>query len=353
MSQAALALDVSVPDARRTADRVFYGSLAYTVVLTATWAFFAVTHRDGGILFPKYAIDGEALRALVGGILFFNLLWGWLWYGVRAGLLRSYVGFSREETALAFSSRMDRPFDVKRFIGDRSERRVRITDMIGRRGRFVTLGALGFFFLYVGIGKDPKPGFLTLLVQQNLFDAVIGCWLALAFYYGSGFLARLYYGAQTRIMDGGLGRANCLLIMTLWSAFKFVMVPIGAKLEAHFPPSTYAAVFIMIWGSYLAGDAASEIVGSTLGRQKLRVWGMGDVNRKSIAGTVACFATSLALCVAVVSANHLPASWLGLSLAIAVSNTALELYSPRGTDDFTMATGSALLCWGFGAYFVR
>jgi hypothetical protein len=27
----------------------------------------------------------------------------------------------------------------------------------------------------------------------------------------------------------------------------------------------------------------------------------------------------------------------------------LELFSPRGTDDFTMATVNALICWGFGA----
>jgi len=37
-----------------------------------------------------------------------------------------------------------------------------------------------------------------------------------------------FYGAQSRVMDGSLARANCLLITTLWSAFKFVMVPIGS-----------------------------------------------------------------------------------------------------------------------------
>ncbi len=39
---------------------------------------------------------------------------------------------------------------------------------------------------------------------------------------------RVFYGAQSRVMDGSLARANCLLITTLWSAFKFVMVPIGS-----------------------------------------------------------------------------------------------------------------------------
>jgi hypothetical protein len=33
-----------------------------------------------------------------------------------------------------------------------------------------------------------------------------------------------------------------------------------------------------------------------------------------------------------------------------LSNTILELLSPRGTDDFTMATGNALICWAFGIW---
>jgi len=37
-----------------------------------------------------------------------------------------------------------------------------------------------------------------------------------------------------------------------------------------------------------------------------------------------------------------------LGVVISLSNTLLELFSPRGTDDFTMATANALLCLGFG-----
>jgi hypothetical protein len=36
-----------------------------------------------------------------------------------------------------------------------------------------------------------------------------------------------------------------------------------------------------------------------------------------------------------------------LALGVSVWNTAFELFSPRGTDDFTMAGGNALLCWAF------
>ena len=51
-------------------------------------------------------------------------------------------------------------------------------------------------------------------------------------------------------MDGVLARANCLLITTLWTVFKFVMVPLGARLASLYPPSEFAVVFALIWGSY-------------------------------------------------------------------------------------------------------
>jgi len=182
----------------------------------------------------------------------------------------------------------------------------------------------------------------------SLFDAVVFSWVSLALYYSNGFLAAAFYGAQSRVMDGSLARANCLLITTLWSAFKFVMVPIGAQIGALFPPATFAMVFLFVWGSYTASDASSEIVGSLFGKQKLRVWGMGDVNRKSIAGTWAAFLAPLGLCLWGVFAHQLPTPWLVLAVVIALSNAAFELLSPRGTDDFTMATANALICWAFG-----
>ena len=188
-------------------------------------------------------------------------------------------------------------------------------------------------------------------LQDNLFDAVVTSWVFLAFYYADNLLAAMFYGAQSRVMDGVLARANCLLITTLWTGFKFVMVPIGARLAVVFPKQEFAAVFAMIWGSYIATDACSEIFGSLLGRQRIRVWGVGDVNRKSVAGTVGGFAAALVLCAWVVTAQHLGSSWLGLAVVIALSNSLLELYSPRGTDDCLMATANALICLAFGMWF--
>ena len=109
-------------------------------------------------------------------------------------------------------------------------------------------------------------------------------------------------------MDGVLARANCLLITTLWTCFKFVLVPIGAQLTRVYSRDQFAIVFALIWGSYLVTDALAEIGGSLFGKQRLRVWGIGDVNRKSIGGTVTGFVGALAFCLMTVTACRRPGS---------------------------------------------
>jgi hypothetical protein len=332
----------------RTASRIFRGALAFNVALTVFWL---ITLAAGGsMFFADYTVDAAAVGRVVGGVLIFNVVWGGVWWAIKTALLRWFVGFSKEDRRDAFSSRMDRPYDVAALVQRHPERRIRITDMIGRRGRFITLAAAGFYYLYLQIAQDGNPRFATAFLQDNLLDGLIGSWIFLGLYYASNFAGAVFYGPQSRVMDGTLARANCLLISTLWTAFKFVMVPIGVQLAAIFPKEQFAPVFALIWGSYVAADASAEIVGSIFGRQQIRVWGIGDVNRKSIAGIVGAFVATLALCLAVVLSHGLGAPWIALAVVLAASNTLLELYSPRGTDDFTMATANALLCWAFGAW---
>ena len=341
-------LPSSSPDSRRrTADRIFRAALIFNAALTVFWAVMFAT-RGNAYFFASYDITRDGLIRVLIGVLMFNVAWGIIWYGVKTFLLRYLAGFSKEERRQAFSSRMRQPFDVAELVARHSERRIRIIDMIGRRGRFITLGAAGFFYLYMSIAKDPSPTFATAFLQDNLFDAVVASWIFLAFYYSDGFLAAAFYGAQSRVMDGVLARANCLLITSLWTVFKFVMVPLGARLAAIYRPADFAAIFALIWGSYMVTDAFAEIGGSLFGKQTLRVWGIGDVNRKSVGGTVSGFVTALVFCLWIVIGRGLPSPWIGLAVVIAVSNTVLELFSPRGTDDFTMATVNALICWGFG-----
>ena len=340
-----------IVDRRRTADWIFRGALIFNAALTLFWLVMLAVGGNA-YFFATYAVTRERLAQVFTGILIFNVAWGFIWYGVKTLLLRLWVGFSKEERRQAFSSRMHAPFEVAAFVAQHAERRIRIADMIGRRGRFITLGMAAFFYLYSRVAAEHTPRFATMFLQDNLFDAVVTSWIFLAFYYSDGFLAAAFYGPQSRVMDGVLARANCLLITTLWSVFKFVMVPLGARLAVIYQPSEFVVVFALIWGSYMIADASSEVGGALFGKQKLRVWGIGDVNRKSIGGTVSGFVAALVFCLWIVIGHGLPAPWIGLALVIAVSNTLLELFSPRGTDDFTMATANAAICWAFGVLMV-
>jgi hypothetical protein len=333
---------------RRTADRIFRSALVFNAALTAFWLFVILFNRDA-VFFRTYEIDRAALGRIAGGVFFFYILWGFIWYGVKTLLLKYGVGFTKEERRQSFSSRMDAPYDVSALVAKYSERRIRIVDMIGRRGRFITLALGGFFYLYGRVVAEQSPDFATLFLNDNLFDAVAGGWIFLGLYYVNGFIAGAFYGPQSRVMDGVLARANCLLITTLWTAFKFVMLPIGIQLAKYFTPGQFATVFALIWGSYIVCDALTEVGGALYGRQTIRVRGIGDVNRKSVGGTVTGFVGGLVFCLWVVLGQGLPMPWVVLAVVIAASNTLVELYSPRGTDDFFMATTNALLCWVFGA----
>ena len=338
----------AVDTRRRTADAVFRFAFGVNAAFTLFWVVTYVTGST--FFFGEYRAGWDSVGRIFVGVLFFYVIWGLIWWAIKGALLRWFVGFTREERRDASSSRMDRPYNVADLVSRYSERRIRIADMIGRRGRYMTIAAAGVYYLYLHVAQDPKPNFATVFLQDNLFDGVVTSWILLAFYRVNGVLGALFYGPQSRVMDGMLARANFLLISTLWTLFKFVMVPIGIQLAAVFPKEEFAPVFGLIWGSYLATDASAEVFGSLLGRQRIRVRGIGDVNRKSVAGLVAGFVAALVLCVWIVTANGLGTPWLALSLILAISNPLVELYSPRGTDDFTMATTNALICLAFGVW---
>ena len=287
-------------DRRKTADRIFRGAVAFNTALTLFWVVMLIT-RGNAVFFAEYDVTRVAVGQVLGGIFFFYILWGFIWYGVKTVLLKYVVGFSKEERRQAFSSRMDAPYDVADLVRRHSERRIRIVDMIGRRGRFITLAMSGFFYLYSRVAAEPTSNFATMFLQDNLFEAVLTSWIFLGFYYANGFLAGAFYGPQSRVMDGVLARANCLLITTLWTVFKFVMLPIGVKLAAVYSREEFALVFALIWGSYIVTDALAEIGGSLFGKQRIRVWGIGDVNRKSIGGLVSGLTGALVFCLWMVS----------------------------------------------------
>ena len=170
---------------RRTADRIFKGALIFNSSLTVFWLVMLATGGNA-FFFGSYDVNRAAVGRVLGGVFFFYVVWGFIWYGIKSQLLTHFVHFSKEERRQAFSSRMKAPFDVFDLLQRHSERRIRIADMIGRRGRFIVLGMAGFYYIYVQVGHEPSANFATIALQDNLFDAVLTSWIFLAFYYSDG-----------------------------------------------------------------------------------------------------------------------------------------------------------------------
>lgn len=332
---------------RRIVEHTYRIALAYVSVVTAVWVYLNLTGVDGGLFFRNYDVTGELVAGIAVGFLVFWVGWSWLVYRLKRFLLRR-AGLDEAALDLVFSNRLT-GFDLEALVRPQSERTVRVADMICRRGRTGALAFMGFYFVARGIGENPTPESLALGLEANLLEGMVFAWWSIITFHSNGLLGRISYGAQARVMDGIQGRANVLCIGMLWNGFRFVMIPIGFGLAAVFPPETYATVFALIWFSYITCDFATEIVGASFGKQSIPVWGLGDVNRKSVEGTAAGFAAAVIAGLLIVGRQGLDPVWYGLVLALAVTSTLLELYSPRGSDDITMATGNALVCWAFGA----
>ena len=94
----------------RTARLIFRGALAFNAALSVFWL---VTFLGGGSwFFSDYRADWGTIPRVLGGVAFFYVAWGVIWWGIKTLLLRYFVGFTKEERRAAFSSRMDRPYDV-------------------------------------------------------------------------------------------------------------------------------------------------------------------------------------------------------------------------------------------------
>ena len=92
----------SFADRRRTADRIFRGALLFNTALTVFWLVAVLTQR-GTVFFPNYNIDRGTIGRVAGGVLFFYVAWGFIWYGIKTVLLKYVAGFSKDERRQAFS----------------------------------------------------------------------------------------------------------------------------------------------------------------------------------------------------------------------------------------------------------
>ncbi|MGD1921287.1 MAG: hypothetical protein ACFCAD_21795, partial [Pleurocapsa sp.] len=75
--------------------------------------------------------------------------------------------------------------------------------------------------------------------------------------------------------------------------------------------------------------------------------GIGLIIRISVLGTTSVFLGSLLPLIWIVAFKELSLPWWGRCLAVSIATTVVELIAPRGTDNFFIPLGNALVCLFF------
>ena len=111
-------------------------------------------------------------------------------------------------------------------------------------------------------------------------------------------------------------------------------------------PAFGKAILNLIWIPLGIGDAAAGIAGVLFGKHEFEVMGLGEINRKSLEGCAGMFfATWLASASVACSWNVLNSfNTHSFIIVVALVMTAVETWTPRAFDNFTIP-GGAILMW--------
>lgn len=260
------------------------------------------------------------------------------WFWLKAS------GCTQQELKLIFSNRKE-VFSLKEILSHHSERRMRIIDGLCRKGYHFGHGIFLMLFSDLVI-SDPE---LALVAVRGSTLTMLLTMLLL--YKSNSKAANMLYGAKQRIMDGKSSRLNVLSAMVSSAGQYIAMYVITSKTLFNTLPS--AQVFLLAYFIYFPmtiGDALGEVVGSIWGKQKLSVWGIGEVNKKSIAGTSAVFLGSLLPLLLIIFLKDASLIYVQLAFLVSFITTFVELYAPRSTDSFFIPIVNvfAVLGWLWG-----
>merc|ERR1711963_1358807 len=90
-----------------------------------------------------------------------------------------------------------------------------------------------------------------------------------------------------RIRDGQYGRFN-QVVVNFWAySARIIMMTILLNLTESFTESMYKDILCLAMQPLIWGDTFGEIIGAFFGKHEFEVKGIGEINKKTVEGTIA------------------------------------------------------------------
>jgi len=175
--------------------------------------------------------------------------------------------------------------EVTMIVSTYGKRKIKIMDAINRRTGHTVINVFRIVF-YVWVCDSNELRLKTAILQLPIIST-----LKILTESGERFFDIGRYIFQgSRVFDGRYGRFN-LVVVNFW-AYAGRIIMFQLLVRSNQSEDAKGVLFGLAMMPLLWGDSFGEIIGSFYGKLHFKVRGLGDVNTKTVEGTVAVFASS-------------------------------------------------------------
>lgn len=263
------------------------------------------------------------------------------WY--KYFLYCTVLGMTTEDFDLSNQERMEWSGDEIALLEEKyGERKIKIADSTVRRTTHIITNAGRAFFYNTVLYNHPVGAFEVSVVLWVLSSG----W-HMFFERRSNIVSKATF-IMARVRDGRLGRLNFVSVQ-VWQ-YAGAVVTILVLIWQISDVKRAGFFFALAMQPVIWGDAFAEIVGAYFGRCSFPVYGIGEVNRKTVEGCIAAFTANLIPLWIMLSNPPVEVNWnlpvWGVALMIAFVGMVAETVAVRSTDNAVMmlASAVALLC---------
>jgi len=231
---------------------------------------------------------------------------------------------------------------VEHFVEKYGIRRIKVLDAVNRRFGHTIDHVFRKILIFPNIVDTTQAGRVYVTAMVYGFTIILEL---VSLRASNIFVAAKYQGA--RIRDGRLARLNLILV----SVSCVALYPLSLMLLRHAfagKVENFGILIVYVFQPCNFADTMAELIGSFFGRLEFSVRGLGEINKKTVEGCLACFTTCFLVCKMTEVWGDWPrdafiieANWL--HVATAAVATLAETFSFRSTDNGLMTLAAALV----------